>query len=207
MGAEIASALQVSAPTLPAAAPVVPPAEVAEATVAESTVRVSVALLDQLMNMVGELVLTRNQIVQSAASLENTAIAGAAQRLNLITSELQERVMKTRMEPIGNVWNKFPRLVRDLEQTCGKKVCLTIEGATTELDRTLLEAIRDPLTHLVRNAIDHGTETPEACRAARHGCLHESQRPNERKELGKPCAGKPPARFDEGSETKADREV
>ena len=149
-------------------------AEVAEAVVAESTVRVSVALLDQLMTMVGELVLTRNQIVQSAAKLENTDIAGASQRLNLITSELQERVMKTRMEPIGNVWSKFPRLVRDLEQTCGKRVRLAIEGAHTELDRTLLEAIRDPLTHLVRNAIDHGIETPatrELAGKPAEGCL------------------------------------
>src|SRR5436305_284241 len=86
----------------------------------ERDLRVSVALLDQLMNMVGELVLTRNQIAQSAAKEENATFAGASQRLNLITSVLQERVMKTRMEPIGNVWNKFPRLVRDLEQACGK---------------------------------------------------------------------------------------
>ena len=128
---------------------------------ADASVRVSVALLDELMDMVGELVLTRNQILQCAADLANTPVAGVSQRLNLITTELQERVMKTRMEPIGNVWNKFPRLVRDLEQTCGKKVHLTIDGADTELDRTLLEAIKDPLTHLVRNAIDHGIETPD----------------------------------------------
>ncbi len=110
--------------------------------------------------MVGELVLTRNQIAQSVAKEENVAFAGASQRLNLITSVLQERVMQTRMEPIGNVWNKFPRLVRDLEQTCGKQVRLVCTGETTELDRTLLQAIRDPLTHLVRNAVDHGIETP-----------------------------------------------
>lgn len=140
----------------------------------DSTVRVSVALLDRLMNMVGELVLTRNQIGQSAAKLENAEFAGAAQRLNLITSELQESVMKTRMEPIGDVWNKFPRLVRDLEQVCGKRVRMVIDGAHTELDRTLLEAIRDPLTHLVRNAIDHGLELPEGRLAAGKkpdGCL------------------------------------
>ncbi len=132
----------------------------------DSTVRVSVALLDQLMNMVGELVLTRNQIVQSSVRSENTCFAVASQRLNIITSELQERVMKTRMEPMTNVWGKFPRLVRDLAQACSKRVRLGIEGAHTELDRTLLDAIRDPLTHLVRNAIDHGIETPEVRVAA-----------------------------------------
>ncbi len=142
------------------------PERTEESAVAETTVRVSVALLDQLMNMVGELVLTRNQITQSAAREENASFAAASQRLNLITSDLQERVMKTRMEPIGNVWNKFPRLVRDLEQTCGKQVRLVCTGETTELDRTLLQAIRDPLTHLVRNAIDHGIETPAARKEA-----------------------------------------
>ena len=158
--------LQNGAPAI--AAPTVADAPGATGTAhpADTSVRVSVALLDQLMDMVGELVLTRNQILQCAADLANTAVAGASQRLNLITTELQERVMKTRMEPIGNVWNKFPRLVRDLEHTCGKKVRLTIDGADTELDRTLLEAIKDPLAHLVRNAIDHGIEAPDARRGA-----------------------------------------
>jgi two-component system chemotaxis sensor kinase CheA len=140
--------------------------ETSPARSAETTVRVSIALLDQLMNMVGELVLTRNQIVQSARRTEDAGAAAAAQRLNTITSELQERVMKTRMEPIGNIWNKFPRLVRDLEQACGKKVRLALDGAGTELDRSLLDAIRDPLTHLVRNAVDHGIESPARRRAA-----------------------------------------
>src|SRR5262249_18473708 len=84
----------------------------------------------------------------------------SAQRLNLITTELQEGVMKTRMQPIGNIWNRFPRLVRDLALACGKQVRIELDGAQTELDKTLIEAIKDPLTHLVRNAVDHGIEAP-----------------------------------------------
>ena len=99
----------------------------------------------------------------------------AAQRLNLITTELQEGVMKTRMQPIGNVWNKFPRVVRDLALPCGKQVRVEMEGTETELDKTIIEAIKDPLTHLVRNAVDHGIEMPADERAAarqasRGGC-------------------------------------
>ncbi|HMC88716.1 MAG TPA: chemotaxis protein CheA [Gemmataceae bacterium] len=131
----------------------------------EGNIRVDVGLLDRLMNLVGELVLARNQIVQYSASREDNVLAGMVQRLDQIATELQEGVMKTRMQPIANVWNKFPRLARDLALACGKQVCLTLEGADTELDRTILEAIKDPLTHLVRNAIDHGIETPEARRA------------------------------------------
>jgi two-component system chemotaxis sensor kinase CheA len=132
----------------------------------EGHIRVDVGLLDKLMTLVGELVLARNQILQFTAVLENGGIAQATQRLNLITTELQESVMKMRMQPIGKVWNKFPRVVRDLAAACGKNVHLEMEGEGTELDKTLIEAIADPLTHAVRNAVDHGIETPAERRAA-----------------------------------------
>ncbi|MCC6231785.1 MAG: chemotaxis protein CheW [Verrucomicrobiales bacterium] len=128
---------------------------------AESAIRVNVEQLDRLMNLVGELVLARNQIIQHCASQSESALNAAAQRLNIITTELQEGVMKTRMQPIGNVWSKFPRIVRDVAHELGKKVQLVMEGKSTELDRTIIEAIKDPLTHIVRNAIDHGIEKPE----------------------------------------------
>ena len=127
----------------------------------DSSIRVDVGLLDELMNLVGELVLARNQIVQLVGEEQDSHYAGASQRLNLITTELQEGVMKTRMQPIGNVWNKLPRVVRDLSLSCGKQVRLVMEGQDTELDKTIIEAIKDPLTHLVRNAVDHGIEVPE----------------------------------------------
>ena len=141
------------------------PASLSEPTdkgqaVAETTVRLDVALLDKLMNLVGELVLVRNQILQYSRSTEDASLITASQRLNLITSELQEGVMKTRMQPIQNAWAKLPRVVRDLSMTCGKKVQIKMEGAETELDKTILEAIRDPLTHIVRNSVDHGIEAP-----------------------------------------------
>ena len=128
---------------------------------AESTVRVDVGLLDKLMMLVGELVLARNQILQSATMRDDSTFNAASQRLNVITSELQENMMKTRMQPVVTVWNKFPRIVRDLSMACGKRVRLDMEGQETELDKTLLEAIKDPLTHLVRNAVDHGIEMPD----------------------------------------------
>ena len=128
--------------------------------VADTNIRVDVGLLDKLMTLVGELVLARNQILQYSTSHEDDAFLGAVQRLNLLTTELQASVMKTRMQPIGNVLNKFPRVVRDLALACGKKVRFEMDGQETELDKTLIEAIRDPLTHMVRNAIDHGIETP-----------------------------------------------
>ncbi|WP_143543803.1 chemotaxis protein CheA, partial [Rhodopirellula sp. MGV] len=131
------------------------------ASVVDSTVRIDVALLDKLMNLVGELVLARNQIMQFSGATEDPAMAAASQRLNLITTELQEGVMKTRMQPIRNAWNKLPRVVRDLSTSCGKKVAVVMEGADTELDKTILEAIKDPLTHIVRNSVDHGIEPPE----------------------------------------------
>lgn len=125
-----------------------------------SNVRVDVELLDDLMNLVGELVLTRNQIVQRMSQHSDTGLLAHAQRLNGITTELQERFMKTRMQRIGSVWQRFPRVVRDVSRQCAKRVKLEMEGEETELDRTLLEAIADPLTHIIRNAIDHGIEPP-----------------------------------------------
>lgn len=123
--------------------------------------RIDVELLDHLMNLVGELVLARNQIQQFSCATEDATIHSASQRLNLITTELQESVMKTRMQPISNAWSKLPRVVRDLSSSCGKKVDVKMEGADTELDKTILEAIKDPLTHIVRNSVDHGIKTPD----------------------------------------------
>lgn len=128
--------------------------------VSDSALRVDVGLLDKLMNLVGELVLARNQIMQFSSSQEDSSFLGTVQRLNLLTTELQAHVMKTRMQPIGNMWSKFPRVVRDLAVACGKQVRLEMDGKDTELDKTIVEAIRDPLTHVVRNAVDHGIETP-----------------------------------------------
>ena len=119
-----------------------------------------VDLIDKLMNLVGELVLARNQIVQFGNAQQDPAFLGTVQRLNLLTTELQAGVMKTRMQPIGNVWGKFPRVVRDLALACGKQVRLDLDGQETELDKTIIEAVRDPLTHMIRNAVDHGIESP-----------------------------------------------
>jgi two-component system, chemotaxis family, sensor kinase CheA len=127
----------------------------------DANIRVGVGLLDKLMDLVGELVLTRNQILQFNIEREDPALNATSQRLNLITTELQEGVMKTRMQPIGMVWNKLPRVVRDMGTTLGKQIRLQMDGAETELDRTIIEAIKDPLMHLVRNSCDHGIELPE----------------------------------------------
>ena len=135
-----------------------PSAEEPRRSVADSSIRVDVDLLDSLMNLVGELVLTRNQMVQRAAGHDDVELQRATHRLNLIAGELQEGVMKTRMQPIDVVWSKLPRMVRDLSVLLGKDVDLRVEGGDTELDKTILEAVRDPLTHLVRNAVDHGIE-------------------------------------------------
>ena len=135
--------------------------EIRSPGVTESTIRVDVRLLDKLMNMVGELVLTRNQILQWTSLQEDQQLSASSQRLSLITSELQEGIMKTRMQPIGNIFSKFPRVVRDMALNCGKEIHIDMEGQDTELDKTLIEAIKDPLTHLVRNSVDHGLETPE----------------------------------------------
>jgi two-component system chemotaxis sensor kinase CheA len=132
--------------------------------VADSTIRVDVVLLDKLMNLVGELVLACNRILQFNPQInskqEDAAFNAASQRLNLIVAELRESVMKARMQPIGVVWNKLPRVVRDLAASCGKQIQLEMDGAETELDKTIIEAIKDPLTHIVRNCCDHGIEPP-----------------------------------------------
>lgn len=125
------------------------------------TIRVDVHLLDRLMNLVGELVLTRNQITQFSARQADPNLVGPTQQLNLLTGELQEEVMRTRMQPISNVFDKFPRVVRDVATTRGKQVMIEMQGKETELDRSLLEAIKDPLTHIVRNSVDHGIEMPD----------------------------------------------
>jgi two-component system chemotaxis sensor kinase CheA len=136
------------------------------ASAADANIRVGVGLLDKLMDLVGELVLTRNQILQFNVQREDAALNATAQRLNLITSELQEGVMKTRMQPIGVVWHNLPRVVRDMAVSLGKQIEIKMDGADTELDRTIIEAIKDPLIHLVRNACDHGIEKPEVRAAA-----------------------------------------
>lgn len=153
-----------AAPT--AAAPAAAPAAEGEATgrtaaASETSVRVDVGVLDSLMNLVGELVLARNQILQHVSSVDQADLVSTSQRLNRITTDLQEGVMKTRMQPIKTVWSKFPRIVRDLTRACGKRATLRMEGEDTELDRTVLDAIKDPLTHMVRNAIDHAIEPVE----------------------------------------------
>jgi two-component system, chemotaxis family, sensor kinase CheA len=153
-------------------APQIVPAS--RAGVSEGSVRVDVALLDKLMNLVGELVLARNQVLQFSNAADDPAIVAPSHRLNLITTELQEEVMKTRMQPIGNIWSKFPRTVRDVATSCGKQVRIEMFGQETELDKTIIAAIKDPLTHLVRNSVDHGIELPEGRVAAgkrAEGCL------------------------------------
>ena len=130
-------------------------------TATPETIRVGVNLLDKLMTLVGELVLARNQLLQFANSIENPGLHAVSQRMDLIATELQEEVMKTRMQPIGNIWGQFPRTVRDVALGCHKEVAIEMEGKETELDKTIIEAIKDPLTHLVRNSVDHGIELPE----------------------------------------------
>jgi two-component system chemotaxis sensor kinase CheA len=137
-----------------------------DGTASDLNVRVDVAVLDRLMNLVGELVLARNQLAQVGTRLEDQAFTSAAQRLSVITTELQESVMKTRMQPIGTVWSKLPRVVRDLAVQLGKHIRLEMVGQETELDRTVLEAVKDSLTHIVRNSVDHGIEAPEIRAAA-----------------------------------------
>ena len=180
---EAEEAAQAGAPVNPPTAPIAPKVEASAKTEApaanaqqpeyheqsqtkaggqETSLRVDVDLLDHLMNLAGELVLARNQIIQTTKGNQDVNFRAITQRLNLVTSELQEGVMKTRMQPINTVWSKFPRVVRDLSMTCKKQVRLEMFGKETELDKTLIEAIKDPLTHIVRNSIDHGIELPEA---------------------------------------------
>ncbi len=135
-------------------------------SVADLSIRVNVDVLDSLMNMVGELVLTRNQLLQLLRDDDESVYAAPITHLDRVTTDLQEGVMKTRMQPIGNAWSKLPRLVRDLTQITGHQIELVMNGAETELDRTVLDAIKDPLTHMVRNSADHGIEDPATRRAA-----------------------------------------
>jgi len=136
-------------------------AQTPKRSIADSAIRVDVDLLDTLLNMVGELVLARNQLVRGVMEIGDATLVRSAQRLGMITSELQEGIMKTRMQPIEHIWSKLPRVVRDLSNSLDKQVQLVMQGKETELDRSLLEAVKDPLTHLVRNAVDHGIEEPE----------------------------------------------
>ena len=142
----------------PSAVPTTMELGVAGPSVADTTIRVDVGLLDKLMNLVGELVLARNQILRCSIVRDETLFQACSQRLNLITTELQEGMMKTRMQPIRNIFSKLPRVVRDLAMTCGKQARLVLEGEDTELDKTIIEAIKDPITHIVRNSVDHGIE-------------------------------------------------
>jgi two-component system, chemotaxis family, sensor kinase CheA len=128
--------------------------------VANQSIRVNVDTLEHLMTMVSELVLTRNQLLEISRRNEDTEFKVPLQRLSNVTAELQEGVMKTRMQPIGNAWQKLPRIVRDLSGELGKQIELEMHGADTELDRQVLDLIKDPLTHMVRNSADHGLETP-----------------------------------------------
>lgn len=147
-------------------APPPEPERTRETVASGQTIRVGIELLETLMTSVSELVLTRNQLLQLLRSESDSAFAVPLQHLSLITTELQEGVMKTRMQPIGNIWSTLPRLIRDLARDLGKKIDLTMDGADTELDRQVLELIKDPLTHIIRNAADHGLETPAERRAA-----------------------------------------
>lgn len=161
-----------SSSTAPAPGGEAAPIETKALSVAQQSIRVPVETLESLMNLVSELVLTRNQLSQMVRGRTDTEFTAPLQRLSHITSELQEGVMKTRMQPVGNAWSKLPRIIRDLAHETGKKLDLQMEGEGTELDRQVLEMIKDPLTHMVRNAADHGIEPPE-----------------ERRRLGKPEAG------------------
>ncbi len=134
--------------------------------VAESNIRVDVRVLDHLMNLVGELVLARNQLVQHLANSADSHLASSSQRLDSITSELQEAVMRTRMQPISSIWRKLPRFTRDLALSFGKEVEFEMEGEETDLDKSVIEAIKGSLLHLVRNSVDHGIETPDIREAA-----------------------------------------
>jgi two-component system, chemotaxis family, sensor kinase CheA len=136
----------------------------AQGTASESTLRVDVALLNRMMNLVGELVLTRNQVLQATAADPNMTLL--SRRLDMVTADLRESVMKARMQPVSNVFSKMPRLVRDLTHALGRRARLQMDGQETELDKSLLEAIKDPLTHAVRNALDHGIEPPAVREAA-----------------------------------------
>jgi len=136
-------------------------AQAPAAPVGDATIRVHVSLLDRILNLVGELVLVRNQLMQHRTKTEDNEFLSASKSLDVVTSDLQSEIMKTRMQPIETVVGKFQRMVRDIARDLGKKIDLTLEGSETELDKSLLEAIKDPLTHIVRNSCDHGIEFPD----------------------------------------------
>jgi two-component system chemotaxis sensor kinase CheA len=138
----------------------------AAANASEANIRVAVTVLDRLMNLAGELVLSRNQLLQTVDQPEHRGLEAAAASLDHVTSKLQEAIMQTRMQPIGNLLGRFPRVVRDLSAKLGKHCELTIEGKEVEVDKSIIEAIGDPLTHLIRNAVDHGLEAPPVRSAA-----------------------------------------
>jgi two-component system, chemotaxis family, sensor kinase CheA len=138
----------------------------AVAAPAETSIRVQVGVLDSLMNLAGELVLGRNQLIQAINTQSHLGIEAVASRLDQVTTELQEAIMRTRMQPIGAVFSKFPRVIRDLSAKLGKQCDIVMDGKEVDVDKTILEAIGDPLTHLVRNSIDHGVERPEVRVAA-----------------------------------------
>ena len=176
--AELEAAFNATEPEADAAPGAVNPVEALQSAVAElkggddhpaggdgaprmqQTVRVGVEVLDALMTTVSELVLTRNQLMQTVRGLEDEDLKVPLQRLSAVTGELQDGVMKTRMQPIGDAWRKLPRIIRDVSTDLGKKIELVMEGSDTELDRQVLELIKDPLTHMVRNSADHGLEMP-----------------------------------------------
>ncbi|PAV48720.1 chemotaxis protein CheA [Pseudomonas sp. HAR-UPW-AIA-41] len=162
-----------SVPARAAAAPAAAGDKAGAASEAETTVRVDTARLDEIMNMVGELVLVRNRLVRLGLNSGDEAMSKAVSNLDVVTADLQTAVMKTRMQPIKKVFGRFPRLVRDLARNLKKEINLELVGEETDLDKNLVEALADPLVHLVRNAVDHGVETPE-----------------EREAAGKPRAGK-----------------
>ncbi|MEO5372789.1 MAG: chemotaxis protein CheW [Alphaproteobacteria bacterium] len=157
---------QVPVPTAKPPAIIDGEAKPKESAVAAQTIRVNVELLENLMTLVSELVLTRNQLLQMVRGSDDSEFVAPLQRLSHITTDLQEGVMKTRMQPIGNAWAKLPRIVRDLSLEMGKKIDLQMHGAETELDRQVLELIKDPLTHMIRNSADHGLEPPQDRAAA-----------------------------------------
>ncbi|WP_028239465.1 chemotaxis protein CheA [Stutzerimonas azotifigens] len=164
-----AAAKPAQAPARAAAKPATAPAAGADkpaASEAETTVRVDTARLDEIMNMVGELVLVRNRLVRLGANSGDEAMAKAVSNLDVVTADLQTAVMKTRMQPIKKVFGRFPRLVRDLARNLKKEINLELVGEETDLDKNLVEALADPLVHLVRNAVDHGIESPEEREAA-----------------------------------------
>lgn len=144
------------------AAMVSPPVD--QNTTANQSLRVNITVLDTLMNLAGELVLSRNQLLEMTSRDDESPFAGPVQQLSRVTAELQSAIMKTRMQPVGSAWGKLPRIVRDIARTTGKKIELDMKGANTELDRQLVQALQDPLTHMVRNSADHGIESPEARR-------------------------------------------